>query len=238
MLDFTAIAIGSGAPAGCTRCSVPVPAGYFAADDLAASIAAAAVASAAAVPGPNLALTGPEPFGHPELPALVAACVRVGAERIALETDGGALATGGNAAGVIHAGVRHLWVRVLAGEPATSDELSGRRGLAAAARTGVAAYLAAADDAGVTVAVTCSVPVCMHTLPSLPRTAALLAGWGVHALRLHAAGALPAHAGDLLAAACDTGMVNGLWVEVDRSLPLPESHRLHSLVCRAPGGAQ
>ena len=44
-----------------------------------------------------------------------------------------------------------------------------------------------------------------------------------------AAGPLPDSAAGVVAAACDTGMVNRLWVETDGNLPLPDSHRLHAV---------
>ncbi|MHB8740873.1 MAG: hypothetical protein ACYC62_06845 [Coriobacteriia bacterium] len=201
-------------------------------------------ASLAALPdAEGVVLTGPEPFFHPELPALIAACRDAGFSRIALETDAGALAAHGNAAGVLHAGVRHLWVRVLGADDATHDERIGRPGRAAAARVGVAAYRTAALEAACPVVVTAIVPVCRHTLPELPAIVAECGTHGFDAVRLVSAGPLPGSAASVIAAACDTGMVNRTWVATDSALPLPDSHRLHgdadgaALVASDDGGS-
>ncbi|MBN1193543.1 MAG: hypothetical protein JXA36_07650, partial [Coriobacteriia bacterium] len=178
-------------------------------------------------PGPNIVLGGPEPFAHPELPAIVAACKEAGVARIAVETDAAALSLSGNAEGALSSGVRHLLVRVLSGQDEVADRLSGRVGVASAARVGVASYLGGAERLGLTVAVTAVVPVCAHNLDMLPATVADLAARGFHAVRLITGGPLPSAASGIVAAACDTGMVNHLWVCTDGQLPLPPSHRLH-----------
>lgn len=228
MLTFDSIRVGDGEPLHCLRCAHAAPPAYHSAAAIAERIRAAAAAWEGQ-PGPNIALTGPDPFGHPELPALIAACAEAGAERIALETDGGALGAYRNAEGVLRAGVRHLWLRVLAAGP-LGDELSGHRELGASAHAGLRAYLDAAERDGAVVAVTTLVPVCRHNLAALPATVAALASWSVHAVRLSATSApLPSSAAGVIAAACDTGMVNRLWVETDGVLPLPDSHRLHAV---------
>jgi len=230
MIDLVPLAVGAGAAAGCTRCA-PVPETTY------LPLSEIEVLLAAATGADGVALVGPEPFSHPELPALIAAARSAGFSRIALETDGGALAVHGNAAGVLHAGVRHLWVRVLGAEDATHDERAGRPGRSAAARIGVAAYRAAALEAAHPVVVTAVVPVCRHTLPELPAIVAECGARGFDAVRLISAGPLPPSAGAVIAAACDTGMVNRIWVATDGALPLPDSHRLHSGADGAsPGG--
>lgn len=234
MIDFHPIAVGTGEPCGCARCRTAPGVSYAAVEEITALLAAIPSATAGPEePGSlvasahGVALTGPEPFAHPELPALIAACRRAGFSRIALETDGSALAVHGNAAGVLHAGVRHLWVRVLGADDATHDTVAGRPGRAGASRAGVSAYLEAAATAGVMVAVTAVVPVCAHTLGGLPAIVAACAQRGFHAVRLEAAGPLAARASTIIAAACDTGMVNRIWVSTDGALPLPVTHRLH-----------
>lgn len=220
MIDLVTIAVGTGASAGCTRCAPMPDATYHSVPEIVAALAAAHDAD-------GVALVGPEPFSHPELPSVIAACRDADFSRIALETDAGALAVHGNAGGVLHAGVRHLWVRVLGAEDTTHDERIGRPGRAAAARIGVAAYRAAALDAGFPVVVTAVVPVCRHTLPELPAIVAEYGARGFDAVLLISAGPLPGSAAAVIAAACDTGMVNRIWVATDGTLPLPESHRLH-----------
>jgi hypothetical protein len=76
---------------------------------------------------------------------------------------------------------------------------------------------------------TALIPVCWHNINALPEIIARVAQTGFHAARLTAAGDLPAHAARLIAAACDTGMVNRLWTETDGVLPLPETHALHGV---------
>lgn len=233
MIRIAPITVGAGVPAGCVRCApMPEPA-YLPLRQMARALEEIHGAH-------GVALTGPEPFAHPELPAVIAACREAGFTRLALETDGGALAAHGNAAGVLHAGVRHLWVRVLGPDDAVHDERIGRPGRGAAARAGIAAYRAAALEAGRAIVVTAVVPVCRHTLPELPAIVLSCAVRGFDAVRLVSTGSLPGTAGTIIAAACDTGMVNRLWVSTDGSLPLPVSHQLHGVADGASdgGGAQ
>ena len=228
MLGFIEIPVGDGAPLACLRCGGAPQAVYHATADVARRIAAVASGWTGG-PGPNLVLTGPEPFGHPELPDLVIACQEAGVERIGIETDGRALAVSGNADGAVGAGVTHLRVRVLASDSRMADELSGRPGLLSATEAGVAAYRAAVERQGATVVITAIVPVCSHNLDTVPATVARLSAWGVDAVRLIEAGTLPGRASEILAAACDTGMVNRLWVECSPGLPLPASHVGHQV---------
>jgi MoaA/NifB/PqqE/SkfB family radical SAM enzyme len=233
VIRFVAIEVGDGAPLGCARCGASATPIYHPTDVVVARITAEADAWQS-VPGPNVVLTGPEPFAHPALPELVSACVDAGFERIAIETDGRALATPAHATGALGAGVNHLYVRLLAAEEGRADALSGRPGLGTAVAVGIAAYRDGATRAGVTAVVTVVVPVCRHTIESLPSTIARLAAWEVDAVRLVKGGDLSSSSATLLAAACDTGMVNRVWVEADPSLGLPESHALHETP--NPGG--
>ncbi len=231
MIPFISIATGTGAPAHCTRCVSATETAYRPLPDI--------VAALEGIRGEDgVALVGPEPFSHPELPSVIAACRDAGYRRIALETDGGALALHGNAAGVLHAGVQHLWVRVLGADDAAHDERVGRAGRGSAGRAGVAAYRAAALETGRAVVVTAVVPVCRHTLPELPSIVAACATRGFDAVRLVGAGPLPGSAGALVAAACDTGMVNRLWVCTDGTLPLPATHVLHGVPDGADHGGE
>lgn len=219
MLSFARIAVGEGTPLGCASCAAQREPRYYPASQVIEAVRAAVVDWEG--PGPNLLLAGPEPFAHPELPALVSACVEAGADRIAIETDGAALSVPANAVGVLSAGVSHMHVRLLDADDAhgrTRDSLAG-----------MAAYLQAAQAAGTTVCLVAVVPVCRHNLITLPDTVLQLASLGVHAVRLLSGGQLPAAAAATIAAACDTGMVNGVWVETDGLLPLPDTHVLHSV---------
>jgi len=230
VIGFAPIYLGDGPVSGCVRCGAPSAPGYLPVEAIAAAVAGV-------LPADGVALSGPEPFAHPDLPRVVAACRDAGVSRIAIETDGGALSVPGNAHGVLLSGVRHLWVRVLGSSDEMHDTLAGKRGIAQAMRAGVAGYLANAETERLQVAVTAIVPVCGHNLGELPAIVAYCAAHGFHAARLLAAGALPSSAETIVAAACDTGMVNHLWVAVDESLPLPPSHRLHGEVDGGPGAS-
>ncbi len=227
-LRFAAVPVGPGGLAGCASCGPRVAGAYDDAETIEARVRRA-VQCWDTPPGPNLLLTGPEPFEHPALPRLVASCAAAGAQRIGIRTDGRALLAGDNAPGVLGAGVHHLHVRLFAADRGLGDRLAGAPGSVAAARDGVGAYRSAAATSGTPVVVTAVVPVCRHTLGMLSETVAALAEWDVQAVRLEAAGPLASSAAAALAAACDTGMVNRLWVEVDTALPLPGSHTLHAL---------
>lgn len=235
MLEFVEVAVGEGEPFGCALCAAQAAPEYLPPAEIGASIRDAVTARPQG-PGPNIVLGGPEPFGHPELPALVAACVDAGVQRIALETDGAALSVPANALGVLRSGVRHLLVHVLDAEAGNGDAMGGRPGRTRDALVGIRAYLAAAEEGGIPVVVTAIIPVCRHNADTLSATIAELASLGVQAVRLmpSADTATPQEA--LLAAACDTGMVNRLWVEVDPALPLPATHELHGVPCEVRRG--
>lgn len=226
MIRFGTVAVGDGAPLGCARCTLPLSPSYHSAEDVTRALAAMA-ASWRDVPGPNVVLGGPEPFAHPQLPSLVAAAVDAGFQRIALETDGAALSVVENAEGLVGAGVRHVRVRVVTTDGGQAGSLVPRPSAVEAARRGVAAYRAAAERAGIRTVVTAIVPVCAHNAHMLPSTVADLAAWGVDAVRLEGAGVLAPDSSGVMAAACDTGMVNRLWVETDGTVPLSPSHALH-----------
>lgn len=226
MILFHRVEVGEGTPLGCAQCAMPQTPAYHDPDSVESRLQSIAD-EPGRPPGPNVVLCGPEPFAHPRLPVLVASAVRSGFERIAIETDGAALSVRENAEGVLHAGVRHLFVRVVATDERAGARVVPRPTAIPAAREGVGAFLDAARTAGATVVVTAVVPVCAHNLASLSAMVADLAAWGVHAVTLYQAGELPSSAGTVIAAACDTGMVNRLWVEVRRPLPLPSTHALH-----------
>ncbi|MGB4442546.1 MAG: hypothetical protein WBJ62_10065, partial [Coriobacteriia bacterium] len=86
------------------------------------------------------------------------------------------------------------------------------------------------------VVVTAVIPVCRHNADALPATIAELASLGVQAVRLVPSADATTPALALLAAACDTGMVNRLWVEVDPALPLPDTYALHAVPGEVRGG--
>ncbi|MHB1341945.1 MAG: hypothetical protein ACYC77_01075 [Coriobacteriia bacterium] len=226
MIPFAHIRLGEGAGPVCLRCArtAPVP-GFRSGTDVTAEIREVAETWTAPV-GPNLLLDGFEPFSHPELPALISAAANAGVARIGLETDGGALAQGVNAPGAFRSGVRHLRVRTL-GIGRVADDLAGRPGLSASLLAGVQAFLDAASVAGEKVAVAAVIPVCPHNLDMLPSTVAALADAGVQSISLVGNGEVGPPAAVVIAAACDTGTVNRVWVDV-MDLPLPNEYRDHA----------
>jgi len=221
VIRFVEIPLGRGSVCPCVRCSAPAEREFYPAEAISARVGDA-VAAWRDDPGPNILFTGPEPFSHPELPAIVTSAAAANAEGIALRTDAGALAIPGNAEGVLAAGVTQLQVVLLAGTAAEHDALTSRTGLFDAATSGVASFLAAARASRAQVAVTGLVPVCAHNLASLPATVASLARAGAVAVEIAASPTAAASPGfsEWTAAAIDTGLVNGVWVGVtgtDRS---------------------
>lgn len=217
MLGFVSVSVGTGSPARCARCHGAAPAvAYRPASDAVADIAAVAQGWSAG-PGPNVAVCGPEPFGHPELPSIVTGAAQAGVVRLRLETDAAALASPANASGSVAAGVRHLRFRLLGGSPGMHDALVGEAGALDATLEGVRAFAAAADGQNAAVSITALVPVCRHNVRDLAAAvgAALDAGADEVTLLIDDGGLDVRAAVPWITAACDTGIVNGVWVEVD-----------------------
>ncbi|TLN00761.1 hypothetical protein FDZ71_14135, partial [bacterium] len=222
MLRFVEVSAGDGAPVACRLCVPAPPATYRPADGLIAEIASAT---------PDVSLVGAEPFNHPELPEVVAAAVRAGAERLRVETAGAALARGDNAAGALAAGVRHVRL-VLLGDEGAHDSLTGMPGSFAAAAAGAAVWTAAAARSGARTFLGVLVPVCPHNAEHLPAAVAAAARLGAREVVLRVARAAdPAALAPWLVAACDTGAVNRVWVRVEPAAGvaalMPASHALH-----------
>jgi len=228
MIRFEHIAIGAGGGPHCGRCRAVLAEQSFRDADAIAAEVDAVVGAWGDAAGPNVLFTGAEPFAHDSLPRLVAQARAAGVKRIGLVTDGGALGFGDNAVGAFHVGVRHLVVRSI-GVGETADERAGRAGLSAAALAGIRAFVEAARHAEATVSVSAEVAVCSHNTGELPEIVAAFGEAGVGCITfLQEPGTMrPAgSAAATLAAACDTGVVNGVWVEA-RGLPLPPTHALH-----------
>jgi len=163
----------------------------------------------------NVAFGGFEPFAHPELPRLIAAAgERLGAERLLLQTDGGALASGGNAEGAALAGARVFEIYYHAGDDDADDLLTGSPGLARARQAGVAALrLVAATHPEIHLMVVGVAALCRHggkgaALVSIARAAVRD---GLDALRIEARpGAAPDAA--QLASAAELLVPAGIWL--------------------------
>lgn len=238
MLRFAEVAVGEGEGTACARCGLTPEPSHAPAERVVAAIESAC----AAWPGPgaaNVSLGGPEPFSHPELPVIVAAAVAAGAARIRLVSDARALATGENAAGCQAAGVRHLRV-VCLGDAAVHDVLAGGPGRHAAALAGMRAWRAAAEAGGHGTYLSALVPVCEHNVGDLHLAVAACARAGAREVALRLAPALDVpRALPFVAAACDTGTVNRVWVSVEGAGPDALGERsLHALAPLPLGDAR
>ncbi len=230
LLRFADVSLGSGGLPACMRCSAgdafePRPGGDVIAEAL------AVVESwdrSAFGPGPNLSFVDAEPFSHPELPGVVFATAEAGASRIRLRTGGEALSAPENAEGVLHAGIRHVEIVLLAGGQ-EHDALAGRSGAFEALSKGAGALVEAARTHGTVIALTGRVPVCRHNLEHASSAVAALASLGASAVVLDVSegAAASVDAASWLASACDTGIVNGTWVSVASTRTIPGVHELH-----------
>jgi MoaA/NifB/PqqE/SkfB family radical SAM enzyme len=217
VIRFVEIAVGTGGGVRCARChGTAAPAAYTSAFDVARDIESAVVSWSGA-PGPNIALIGPDPFGHPELRTLVSAAVRAGVQRLRVDTDAVALRSAQNAADYIGAGVRHLSFSLLGGTPGIHDALVDAPGSLDALIAGVRSYRTAADAESLSVCVTAVLPACRHNVRDLPAAVVRAVEIGADAVlvRVEDGGADLSRALPWLTAACDTGVVNCVWVELE-----------------------
>lgn len=216
MLRFVDIKLGEAGGTECRRCHSAAPETLRDATDVIADIRDAA-RSWDTSPGPNISLTGAEPFHHPAIAEIVAGAVDVGVKRVRLDSDASALATVDAATAAIDAGVRHLQFTLLGSTAPLHDSLCGTAGAFESTLRGVAAFAEAASKASVPVLVSAHVPVCRHNLRDLPTTVTAAARAGACLVRLALADRrleLPL-AAPWIGAACDTGIVNSTWVEVE-----------------------
>jgi len=217
VIRFTEVSMGSGAESRCARCHGPRQEDdYRPAAEISDDIAAVCAAWSG-LPGPNVRLTGAEPFGHPELPGIVSAAISAGCSRLGVDTDAVGLRSASNAGGALMAGVRHVRFTILGGTPGLHDSLTGVPGLLDATLEGVRAYNGIAESEGVPVHVVALLPVCRHNVHDLPAAVGLALECGVDEiqLRLEDGGMELAKAAPWVVAACDTGVVNGVWVDVE-----------------------
>jgi len=210
VIAFDRISIGEGG-FGCACCSPPVPESYAPVDAVRRSVVLAReVAGEASF---NCLLDGVEPFRHPALPEVLASCAEAGAERIAMVTDAGALGIRENATGALSAGLRQIHVPLLGAGARAHDPLT-RPGAFDKTSSGVAGFLRVAEGMGVPALVIGLLPLCEHTVHSAPAIVATFARFGAVAVRIAVADARLVDAPEL-AAAFETGMINGVWVWVD-----------------------
>lgn len=212
MIVFHEVSIGTGGILPCVRCvgarrTLPVA---RPSSEVVADLRAIAEIGASDVDA-NVAFGGFEPFAHPELPLLIQSAQSTGFGRIRLVTDAGALAAGSNAAGALHAGVRHIEVVLLGGDAASHDALAGRAGLFDAVVSGLRAFAHAADKMGEPVALTGVIPVCKHNAEALPDIVGALGKVGALSARIvpEPGYAIPL---DAIRVARQLGVVNRVWV--------------------------
>lgn len=167
--------------------------------------------------GPNLALTGIEPFNHPELDRIIRAATAAGTKRLRLDTNATALGTREVSEAVFEGGVRHVQFPLLGSTSEAHDMLTGSAGGFAATRRGVETFAAVAADAGAKVQVGARVPLCRHNIQDVSAAVATAAKAGASYLviavqdeHLDLGSAVP-----WIEAACDTGVVDTVWVEVE-----------------------
>jgi hypothetical protein len=217
MIRFVEVSIGSGPRVRCTRCATDdVPVTFRPAAEIVAE-ASGVCASWSAGAGPNVRLTGAEPFAHPELPAVITGVVAAGCRRLEIDTDAIGMRSAANARGALLSGVRHARATLLAGTEGVHDALAGAPGVFEATREGIAAFTGVATAEGLDVSVTVAIPVCRHNAHDLPATVAAAVESGADRVEMRVAdgglditSALP-----WIVASCDTGVVNGVWVEVE-----------------------
>jgi hypothetical protein len=217
VIRFAEVAVGTGGEVRCSRCHGEAQAASYRPAAEVASEIAIACGLWEGLPGPNVSLTGAEPFGHPELPALVGAAVEARCQRLCIETDAVALRSPQNAGGSLMAGVRHLRWTLLGGTPGLHDALLGTPGALDGSVEGLRSFLSIAKNEAVPVSVTAVVPVCRHNVHDLPAAAGLAVDAGADRilLRVEDGGLDLSSALPWIVAACDTGVVNGVWVEVE-----------------------
>ncbi len=226
MISFGEVRLGVGGDLACGRCVSAAEETPFAAEQIEPLLRGLA-AEWGADPGPNVIFTGYEPFSHPDLPRLVADARAAGFRRVCLRTDAGALAIGGNARGVVGAGVTQLEVVVLGGSDESHDSLARRQGLLQAAGAGIAAFLAEGASHAQPLRVGALIPLCRHTIGEAPAAVAWAARAGADSVRFDAAGLrLSARELPLLRAALDTATINGVaaWVTGAVDAPLSPAY--------------
>lgn len=211
MLVFCDIPLGGGDEVSCRRCALSVPRPPAGTTEPTARIDSALDAT----PGAGVFFSDVGPLDHSDLLHFVRHAARAGASRIAVRTSGRSVDDPAAAADLLQSGVRIVEVTFLGSGPQTHDALAGTPGAFDATATGVGNLLAAAEELGIRVAVRGRMRVCSHNLQDLPTAVMRLAEMGMSSLLLVCDSALdPRRSADWVAAACDTGTVNRVWVAV------------------------
>ncbi|MDO9107800.1 MAG: hypothetical protein Q7U89_02245 [Coriobacteriia bacterium] len=208
MIEFARIPIGTGGAAICARCQPSTAILHTSSDEILSCVKR--VAQRAEGSGsPNVLLDGAEPFRHPSLPAILSGARAAGVERIAMVTDAGALGVADNASGSISAGLRQIHVPLFGSDSRSHDALT-HAGTFDTSCTGIARFQSAAERMGVEVLAIGVLPLCVHNLADAAAIVAVFARLGAAAVRL--IGDDSSTSRSHIRAACETGMVNGVWV--------------------------
>jgi hypothetical protein len=216
VLRFADIMLGEAGTVRCGRCFGGGGEVLRDPADIAADIASA-VRDWNGGPGPNLSFTGAEPFHHSALHELLGEAVRAQARRIRLDSDCVALQSPETSQAALENGARHLRFALLGSTAQLHDALAGADGAFQSTLGGAGTFAEMATERDIVVHVTARVPVCRHNLRDLPATVAAAA-------KAHVASVLLViddphldlrSAEPWLEAACDSGVVNAIWVEVE-----------------------
>jgi hypothetical protein len=243
MLRFCEIPLGTGGPC-CRACGTQVPVSARPTAEIVAELESCSVSCIDPLEAGselNVDLAGGEPLAHPGLEQVVSAAVRVGAQRVRIETDCAGLADPARATRLLAAGLRHVGTTLFGGDAGVHDAISGRNGSFEATKAGLETFRRVAAEGGAHVSLTATVPVCTHTLAHVPATISAAAEMGVSWVFVRIADpALDlAQASPWILAGCDTGIVNSVWVEVQGLFyGYARGYELH-LACtlrESPGG--
>jgi len=215
LLRFTDIMLGDNGGTWCRRCHGAREETLRNPADVIADVRAA-VDSWDAAPGPNIALAGAEPFRHPAIATVVADAVEAGAQRIRLDSDCSGFSSATTAEAVIGSGVRHVQFTLLGSMATLHDSLCGTAGAFERTIRGAKTFAEVARASNTPVQLSAHVPVCRHTIRDIAGIvgAAATAGASLVHLALVDEHLAPAAAAPWIGAACDTGVVNAVWVEV------------------------
>lgn len=216
MLRFAHVAIGEPGSSRCRRCRSASVESLRSAPEILADVTGACAAWAGQ-PGPNVEFVGAEPFHHPQLLDLVRAAIDAGAQRVRLQSDCVALDSRHTAEAVLAAGVRQLEFEVRGADEASHVTRAGAGTSLEATLEGASRFRDVAAEHGLRVHVSARVPVCKHNVHELPAIVAVIAERGITSVRLviEDESLDPWGEAPWIEAACDTGIVDTTWVEVE-----------------------
>jgi hypothetical protein len=224
MIEFEHIRLGA-EPPSCVRCGASQAAPARSAEDVSAEIAGVC-ASWTEATGPNLALVGGESCSAADLAGHVAAAVAAGARRVRVDATLASIEDESAADSLVGAGLTGVRMQLL-GSPQAHDSLAGARGGYARTRRGVE-LLRGATSGRSEFDVSARVAVCSHNAQDIPSAVAAAGEAGASSIVLQVvdAGLALTAVAPWMLAACDTGTVNSVWVEL---VGIP--------YCAAPGHA-